>query len=299
MKNKKISVSIGIPAYNEEANIGKLIISLLNQNQKSFVLKEIVVVSDCSSDKTDEIVKGFSAKNVKLLRNNKRSGQAASQNKLKEYCIADIIAFINADMIPDGKLFLENLIYPMINNLEIGIACPRVIPMKSRNFFERIIYGSVLMKMRMFENWREGNNLFTCRGAVRAFRKELLKKITWPILTGEDTFTYFSCLKNGYKYKFIFNSAVYYRLPNNFRDHQRQSLRFSGSQKNYTNMFSKEEAEKEYSYPKSLIIKNFLIFVIQQPIEGFCYLIISILVKIIPAKKPTAIWQPSLSTKNI
>jgi len=53
---KLITVSIGIPAYNEEANIGKLLSSLIKQKEAGFIIKEIIVVSDQSTDKTDEIV---------------------------------------------------------------------------------------------------------------------------------------------------------------------------------------------------------------------------------------------------
>ena len=49
---KKLTVTIGIPAYNEEANVRNLLVSLLAQKETNFKLQEIIVVSDGSTDKT-------------------------------------------------------------------------------------------------------------------------------------------------------------------------------------------------------------------------------------------------------
>ena len=66
---KKLTVTIGIPAYNEEKNIGRLLKSLSNQKGDDFTLNEIVVLSDGSTDMTNEIVHSQSKLNrkVKLL----------------------------------------------------------------------------------------------------------------------------------------------------------------------------------------------------------------------------------------
>lgn len=48
---KKLSVSVGIPAYNEEQNIASLIFGILKQKVNNITLKEIIVISDGSTDK--------------------------------------------------------------------------------------------------------------------------------------------------------------------------------------------------------------------------------------------------------
>ena len=50
--NKKLTVSVGIPAYDEEANIKSLLEAILQQRQENFILKSIIVVSDGSTDRT-------------------------------------------------------------------------------------------------------------------------------------------------------------------------------------------------------------------------------------------------------
>jgi cellulose synthase/poly-beta-1,6-N-acetylglucosamine synthase-like glycosyltransferase len=64
--NNKISLSIIIPARNEEANIENCIQSIL-QNNYPTALFEIIVVDDHSEDNTASIVKKYAAQNVKLI----------------------------------------------------------------------------------------------------------------------------------------------------------------------------------------------------------------------------------------
>ena len=49
-------VSVGVMAYNEERNIGKLLEALTSQLVSNDVISEIIVVSSGSTDRTDEIV---------------------------------------------------------------------------------------------------------------------------------------------------------------------------------------------------------------------------------------------------
>ena len=62
----KLTLSIFIPAYNEEANIEHLLRSILSQKQDNFKLSDINVVSDGSSDKTEEIVLRVRKQNKKI-----------------------------------------------------------------------------------------------------------------------------------------------------------------------------------------------------------------------------------------
>jgi len=61
-----MNVSIGVMAYNEERNIDNLLNTLLNQRTNKINIKEIIVISSGSTDKTNEIVQRFSKKNKKI-----------------------------------------------------------------------------------------------------------------------------------------------------------------------------------------------------------------------------------------
>ena len=66
-------VSITVPAYNEEEQVGQTLESLLALDYP-VERRQILVVSDASTDRTDEIVKSFEGRGVELLRAPARRG---------------------------------------------------------------------------------------------------------------------------------------------------------------------------------------------------------------------------------
>lgn len=91
-------VTVLIPAYNEAPHIEKTIQNKLDQDYPSEKL-EIVVVSDGSSDGTDEIVKNYTGQAVKLIRQDPRAGKTAALNLAMPHCSGEIIAFSDANSI--------------------------------------------------------------------------------------------------------------------------------------------------------------------------------------------------------
>ncbi len=88
------SVSVIIPAYNTEAYIARAIESVLEQTEKNI---ELIVVDDASTDKTLEIVKGFSDKRIKILVNNQNRGQNFCTNLAIKEAQGNWIARLDAD----------------------------------------------------------------------------------------------------------------------------------------------------------------------------------------------------------
>ena len=74
------TVSLTIAAYNEEAVIGEKIENSLKLDYPRDKL-EIIVFSDASTDRTDEIVKSYADQGVKLLRIEGRKGKTYCQNE--------------------------------------------------------------------------------------------------------------------------------------------------------------------------------------------------------------------------
>ena len=88
-------VSVIITAYNEEKAIRAKLENTLEIDYPPEKL-EIIVASDCSSDKTDEIARGFAARGVKLYRQTERRGKTSAQNFAVEKAGGEIILFSDA-----------------------------------------------------------------------------------------------------------------------------------------------------------------------------------------------------------
>lgn len=86
------TVSFVITAYNEEARIEEKIENALQQQYPRERL-EIVVASDCSSDRTDEIVRSYASSAVRLIRAPERRGKEAAQKVAVSQTSGEVLVF--------------------------------------------------------------------------------------------------------------------------------------------------------------------------------------------------------------
>jgi poly-beta-1,6-N-acetyl-D-glucosamine synthase len=130
-----LTVSIGICAYNEEKNIGRLLDALLRQKTEQSQIQEIYVVSSGSTDRTDEIVGKFSLKDsrIKLLGQKKREGKASAINLFLENAHGDVLILESGDTIPLDDT-IEMLVAPF-NNSNVGMTGGHPLPVNDRRTF--------------------------------------------------------------------------------------------------------------------------------------------------------------------
>jgi glycosyltransferase involved in cell wall biosynthesis len=88
-------VSVMMPAYNAEAYIAEAIDSVLRQSYRNW---ELLVVNDGSTDRTADIVAGYSDRRVKLFHQ-PNSGEAAARNEALSHVRGEYVAFLDSDDI--------------------------------------------------------------------------------------------------------------------------------------------------------------------------------------------------------
>lgn len=91
-------VTVLIPAYNEASCIARTVENKLEQDYPRDLL-EIIVVSDGSTDGTDEIVARYADRGVKLIRTAGRRGKAAALNEAVTHARGEILVFSDANSI--------------------------------------------------------------------------------------------------------------------------------------------------------------------------------------------------------
>ncbi len=87
-------VSIIMPSYNTAKFISETIESVLAQTYSNW---ELIIVDDCSTDNTDEIVARYKDKRIKYLKNPNNSGAAVSRNRALRKAEGRWIAFLDSD----------------------------------------------------------------------------------------------------------------------------------------------------------------------------------------------------------
>jgi len=105
-------VSIIMPSYNTAKFIEETVNSVLNQTYTNW---ELIIVDDCSTDNTDEVVSQFNDERIKYIKNEKNSGAAISRNRALREAKGKWIAFLDSDdvWLPEK---LEKQIAFMENN---------------------------------------------------------------------------------------------------------------------------------------------------------------------------------------
>ena len=102
------SITILIPAYNEANCIRATIKNKLDQGYPSDKL-QVIVISDGSTDATDDIVEEFSSAGVILLRREGRAGKAAALNAAAKLATGEILVFSDANSL-FGPSTLQKLV---------------------------------------------------------------------------------------------------------------------------------------------------------------------------------------------
>ncbi len=130
-----IACSLGIMAYNEEANIGRLLEAALNQKLELCKLNQIIIVASGCSDRTVEIADSYVArdKRLQVIVQPERKGKASAINLFLEQAKGDVLILESGDTIPGSGCY-EELVLPFLTP-EVGMTGARPIPVNRTDCF--------------------------------------------------------------------------------------------------------------------------------------------------------------------
>ena len=119
-------VSITVPAYNEEGQIRGMIESLLAIDYPAD-RRQILVVSDASTDATDDIVREYAGRGVELLALTRRGGKGAAESAAAPRLTGDII--VNTDASIRIHPAALRALVAAFSDPEVGVASGRDVSM--------------------------------------------------------------------------------------------------------------------------------------------------------------------------
>ena len=99
-------ISVILPVFNVEKYIVECIASILNQTIQDY---ELLIIDDCSTDKTLEMVAGFSDNRIKIITKEKNSGLVDSLNLGMQLAKGKYIARMDGDDISVADRFEKQL----------------------------------------------------------------------------------------------------------------------------------------------------------------------------------------------
>ncbi len=174
------TLSIIIPLYNEE----KFIVALLDKIQSvqliGDVKKEVIIVNDCSTDKSNQIVKKYIAENsslnIQYHVHEKNQGKGAALQTGIGKASGEVIMIQDADLEYDPEEY-NDLLKPILNGYADVVYGSRFIgrnPHRILFFFHSIGNKFLTFLSNFFTNL----NLSDMETCYKMFRSDTLKKIT-------------------------------------------------------------------------------------------------------------------------
>lgn len=297
---KNMTLTVGIPAYNEEENISQLIDDILLQKYDGYILKKIIVSSDASTDRTDSLVKNYKDARVVLIQNKVREGIAARLNQIFESSSTDCLVVMNADTRIKDPLFMKKLITPIQNSIDMTSA--RIKEVAGSSFLDKALIFGMDIKRKTVESINKGVNVYTCCGLARAFSKKLYSSMRFETSIGEDAFSYFYTLINTFSYQYVENTSVFYKISSDFVQHQKQTLRFFESQRLMKDRFGEKWVTEEYTIPLKNMIQGIFWGLKTKPHFAILYIFSVIFARMNTLFKAETIdqtWQIATSSKKV
>ena len=297
---KKTFITVAIPAYNEP-NIKELLLSVVKQKEMGYIIQEILLISDGSTDNTVTLAKQVKDKRIKIFNNKIRKGKSFHLNTIFRLAKGEIIVLFDADVTLYDRNTIFNLIAPFSKNSHIKLTGGFSEQKPSRNFMEACVEISNKFFHKVRAQIKNGNNIYTCIGQVLAIKNDFAKTIMVPAnVLCNDSFLYLTCLKRGHQFIHVPDAKVWYRSPNNIKDHYRQSNRFNEAKKRLAEYFE-NLAISEIEVPRVLYIKFGLLTAIRYPLHTIALKILDFhRSKIIKTNgsKIKGTWPMALSTKK-
>jgi glycosyltransferase involved in cell wall biosynthesis len=141
------SVSVVMPVYNGGQYLGEAIKSIVNQSFTDF---EFIIVDDCSTDQTVEIIHSFRDRRIVLIENNNNLGNYPCRNIGMELARGKYICVMDADDISLPQRIERQCAY-LEANPDVGICGSFIQTLPSGNF-PKIITDDELLKVAFLSN---------------------------------------------------------------------------------------------------------------------------------------------------
>jgi len=209
-----MDISIGIPVYNEQENIEKLLKFLSKQKYCT----EIFVVGG-GKDDTVNVIKKFreKIKNLIFIEEKVRKGKSSAVNLILKMAKGDAIVFIDSDTLPANTAI--QLLVKKISG-DVGVVGGRpIVEVKCwKDDLSAIIWDMHDILLKLFPE--------KFSGSFYALKSGIIKKIPHDIIN-DDGFIASKVLNKGYSIAYEPNAVAYVKNKNDLISHLRRRRRIN------------------------------------------------------------------------
>ncbi len=227
------SVSILIPAHNEDKVIGRLLQKMTELSYPKDKL-EIILIDDASTDSTGQIAEDYSNQHnfIKVLHRDKQTGgkgKASALNAALKQATGEIVLCFDADYLPHSDIVVK--IVEKFADPKVGAVQGRpVVLNEPRNIVTRLITLERIGGYRVDQEARDILGLVPqFGGTVGGFRRSIVSGFGGfdeSMLT-EDTDLTFQIYLAGYKIRYAGDAECYEEAVDTWKAYWRQRHRWA------------------------------------------------------------------------
>lgn len=276
-----LSVTVVIPAFNEETNIARLVRQILNEPwSDAVVLNRLIVIDDCSDDRTLEIIQRLASEHerVSFISHTERSGKNAGIRDGIAACTSDVVAILDADVSLQHGCVTET-VQLLVDDPSLAAASCVNEPLPARTWRE---YASRFQALILTEISRIGGGSLL---RVYAIKTTLIRDLVLPDTTHDDLYIPRWLHNKGYRYAIQPQAVAYMRSASGLRDFAKQALRAWHAIEALDRVLPNERA---YCKGQSVTVRAVLRAVKREPVGFGVY----ILWRAIIAATPAGLWLP-------
>jgi cellulose synthase/poly-beta-1,6-N-acetylglucosamine synthase-like glycosyltransferase len=229
----KPTISILIPAWNEEKVIARLLERITSFTYPKDKL-QVIVIDDASSDKTGKIADEYSSKYsfIEVLHRDRisaRKGKASAMNEGFSKSTGEIVLCFDADYYPQKEI-VEKLTAPFVDPVVAAVQGRVVVLNEPQNIVTRLVALERIGGYRVDQEARENLGLITqFGGTVGGFRRSALERLHgWDeSVLAEDTDLTFRVYLAGYKIRYTVDAECYEEAVDTWKAYRQQRYRWA------------------------------------------------------------------------
>ncbi len=270
----EIIIDVVIPALNEESCIeGLLHDVVMSREHDWFQIQNTYVISDASTDQTDDIVQRIARRDhrIKLIRKPERKGKNDSINLAFSITSADVVLFIDADV----RFADEHSIAKLLHHFRDGKSA------LVQGGLVRVRPGFTLhaAKLAAHFDWmlvdkirrRKAMSWWSIDARVMALSRDFYRHLVLPCSLADDQFIFYSCIQQGLKFVWADDAVFYYGPPESMVDFSHQWSRYFFYTKKSCQHFGEELIRRDMSVPG--LWRTIVSCLIRHPLCGLMWLV--------------------------
>ncbi len=201
------SVAVIIPAHNEEKVIAEKLRSIFSSDYPAGQLT-VWIGSDCSTDRTEEVVSNFGDSRVRVWRPDHRCGKAGILNRVIPMAEAEVVLLTDADIMLDPssiRKLMRHFADPRVGGVggvtlqgmapRVGAARKGGATIDEEMFYRSYEAGQKTLESRL-------HSTISAFGSFYAIRRELFVPLPQNTYSNDDVMTPMNIIRQGYRMYF-------------------------------------------------------------------------------------------------